>query len=217
MIPYNLHVTDSAENKYPGNLEDTDGRRWLALDIGDVRTGVAVSDESGALASPMTTIKAKTKELLLDAFAEAIRKFEYESGDYFKKANGEADQELWRRVGDMDSKPVKEMYAGLVIGLPLDQSGVEALRAKKVREWGEFVAEGIGLEAFFFDERYTTQRMLSADREVGRRVADGRKNIDARAAAEILQSFLDARARARDDLSGENDDGGSGENTRGEQ
>ncbi len=37
--------------------------RWLALDVGEARIGVAISDASGFLASPYTTLHVTRKDL----------------------------------------------------------------------------------------------------------------------------------------------------------
>lgn len=189
-------------------------RRLLALDIGDVRTGVAMSDSTNALASPVAVLVARTKESLLDELLKFVDEYSVrlikELGSMFTTSAGsigstqtdvlqtgefgDEDDELFlKRTGDYVRFSTSQLFECVVIGLPLDQSGNETVRAAKVREWGEYVASGIELRAAFVDERYTTRRMIAADKASKRRAKDGKANIDARAAAEILQSYIDAK------------------------
>ncbi|NJN65738.1 MAG: Holliday junction resolvase RuvX [Chloroflexaceae bacterium] len=49
------------------------GRRVLALDVGERRIGVAMSDTGGILASPLTTIKATPRPQALAQIAALVR------------------------------------------------------------------------------------------------------------------------------------------------
>lgn len=51
-------------------------RRVLGLDIGERRIGVALSDASGTLASPLTTISAKSRERAIAEIARLVRAHE---------------------------------------------------------------------------------------------------------------------------------------------
>ena len=83
--------------------------------------------------------------------------------------------------------------AGLVCGVPLGPLGDETERSQLARDAGAEAGRILGLPVYFVDERYSTRRIMSADRETGRSEKEGRADIDARAAAEILQGFLDSR------------------------
>lgn len=50
--------------------------RILAIDLGDVRTGVAVSDKNEFLASPVGTIEEKNRQALLKKIVEIIKKYD---------------------------------------------------------------------------------------------------------------------------------------------
>lgn len=173
-------------------------RRLLALDIGDVRTGIAMSDPTNALASPAAVLTARNKETLLAELEAFIKTYsarvvkEHLANSLSIAENG-YDDEFIKRVGDIERLAAQQLFECVVIGLPLDQYGNETARALKVREWGEYVAAGVELRAAFVDERYTTRRMIAADKASKRRAKDGKASIDARAAAEILQSFIDAK------------------------
>ena len=46
--------------------------RYLAIDLGDKRTGVAVGDEATGIVSPVQTIQARRGDVLLDALLRVI-------------------------------------------------------------------------------------------------------------------------------------------------
>lgn len=88
---------------------------------------------------------------------------------------------------------------GLVIGLPLNQRGGEGEAAFKARQIGELLAEGLGLDAVYIDERFSSREAEALRREAAGRSQHGkrqRERVDAFAAAAILQSHLD-RLRAQ--------------------
>lgn len=150
--------------------------RFLALDIGDVRTGLALSDATGALAFPAGVVAASDAEELAAALSASIGAL---------KASG--------RIAP------GEALDALIVGVPLGESGGETERSRKVCAWGEAVAVALGLPVHFVDERYSTRRMIAADRESGRNAKRGKENMDARAAAEILQGFLDVWRTSRNE------------------
>ena len=53
-------------------------KRLLALDLGDKRIGVAISDESNLLARPLTTIVRASKREDFDAIADLIAQYDVE-------------------------------------------------------------------------------------------------------------------------------------------
>jgi putative Holliday junction resolvase len=82
---------------------------------------------------------------------------------------------------------------GIVVGLPLGLSGVEGESAAAARAMAEAIARRSGLPLELWDERLSTARALSAIREQGGSTRGRRKDVDALAAAVMLQHFLDAR------------------------
>ena len=50
--------------------------RALAIDLGLVRTGVAISDHTGILASPLCVIEETDKNKLLEQVVELVKKYE---------------------------------------------------------------------------------------------------------------------------------------------
>jgi putative Holliday junction resolvase len=134
--------------------------RVLGLDWGTSRIGVAISDETQLVASPLVTLGRRTgRRLPIGRFLTLVE----------------------------TERPV-----GLVVGLPLDDESLEGLSATAAREMGRVFAERSKLPVDWIDESFTTARTLAVMAETGSRPRVG--DLDARAAAELLQQWLNARA-----------------------
>ncbi len=98
----------------------------------------------------------------------------------------------------------------LVVGLPTGLSGREGPQAATVRAFAHALGDavGAGIAIDFWDERLTTAVAERTLRERGNRRSRRKGEVDAVAAAVILQGYLDAR-RARE-LLGVADDGREG-------
>jgi putative pre-16S rRNA nuclease len=81
--------------------------------------------------------------------------------------------------------------AGLVFGLPLDASGEETPRCAEVRRVADALAARSGLPVRLVDERFTTAAALRAVREMGGSTRGRRGDVDALAAALLLQHALE--------------------------
>jgi putative Holliday junction resolvase len=139
--------------------------RLLALDWGEVRIGVALSDETQTLATPTATLVRRAgKRFPMPRLLELVA----------------------------EHNPV-----GLVVGLPLTGEGEEGGSAVAARELAEDVARRTGLPVALWDERMSTARALAAIREQGGRTRGRKEDVDALAAAVLLQHYLDARRVAR--------------------
>jgi putative Holliday junction resolvase len=139
--------------------------RFLALDVGDRRVGVAVSDESGLIASPLLVIRRVSK---LEDFARIAGLIEQQGAE------------------------------GLVVGLPLNADGTLTAQAARIKRYATALQEALRAEQLepsivFWDERMSTREAQQAMISSGRRAKDRRANIDAVAAAVILQDYLDVR------------------------
>ena len=139
--------------------------RYLAIDLGDKRTGLALGDAVMKIASPVgvldTPLDRRGGDDLLDAIARAC--------DEHLGAGGE-----------------------LVVGLPLNMDGSEGPRSKLVRAFAGRVSERTSRAVHLQDERRTS---LRADERMARSgLTHGQKKArrDAIAAAGFLQDFLDA-------------------------
>jgi len=135
-----------------------DRGRWLAIDWGERRIGLAISDPSGIIASP--------------------------AGVIVRRAGKRAPiAELVRRSEALEAR-------GVVIGLPLDGEGNDTPRSLECRRVATELARRTSLPVALLDERYTTSAALRGVREAGGRAADRKGDVDALAAAVLLQQAL---------------------------
>ena len=135
--------------------------RILALDVGDKRIGVAVSDLLSILASPLIAIERTSDSKAIDAILEIAD--EQEAGE-------------------------------IVVGLPISLSGGYSDQTKSVAAFVRKLEARSPVPVNTADERYSTveaERLLSQSKP---QRARSRGEIDAAAAAVILQSYLDSRA-----------------------
>ncbi|HKT59540.1 MAG TPA: Holliday junction resolvase RuvX [Gemmatimonadales bacterium] len=140
--------------------------RLLAVDWGDVRIGLALSDESQVIATPLETlVRRQGKRFPMPRFLELVE---------------------------------QHAPAGIVVGLPLTPEGEEGVSAAGAREVAEAIARRTGLPLELWDERMSTARALAAIREQGGSTRGRREDVDALAAAVVLQHYLESR-RARED------------------
>jgi len=137
--------------------------RLLGVDWGERRIGLALSDETRTLAQPLTTLTRRTG----------------------------------KRFPMREFLTLLEQHAvtGIVVGLPLDEAGGEGDAARAARA----LADDIGrqtrgaLPIALWDERMTTARVLAAVREMGGATRGRKEDVDALAAALLLQHYLDAQ------------------------
>jgi len=161
--------------------------RLMALDVGDARIGVAVCDPTGFLASPYTTIYVSQNE-----------------------------QRNWNTI----QKLLEETEAeGIVIGLPISLDGQIHAQGQKIQSFAERLLPHISIPLTFWDERLSTveakrlrahvaigsaprggtrQRRAGANRVQSKRRQRGHE-IDALAAAVILQEYLDHLSNTTED------------------
>lgn len=82
---------------------------------------------------------------------------------------------------------------GVVVGLPLTGEGTESDSAAAARDTADTIARRTALPVELWDERMSTARALAVIREQGGSTRGRREDVDALAAAILLQHFLDAR------------------------
>ena len=82
---------------------------------------------------------------------------------------------------------------GIVVGLPLDERGEEGASARAARELAAAIGRHTGLPVSLWDERFTTARVHAAVREMGGTTRGRKGDVDALAAALLLQHYLDAK------------------------
>jgi putative Holliday junction resolvase len=142
----------------------TEGRgRILAVDWGERRIGLALSDETQTLAQPLTTLTRRTgKRVPMAQLLEQIS---------------------------------RHQVVGIIVGLPLDEAGAEGDAAHSARDLADDIKRRVGeaLEVTLWDERMTTARVLAAVREMGGSTRGRKADVDAMAAALLLQHYLDTK------------------------
>jgi putative Holliday junction resolvase len=141
--------------------------RFLGVDYGRRRIGLAWSDDSATLARPWRTIAAGATP------AESAR-------------------DKPRAVADFHAQAGEEAIAGIVLGLPRRLNGDDTDQTTAVRQLAAALTDTLH-PVHLQDERLTSRE---AEDRLAVRERDWRvrkKQIDAAAAAIILQDFLDAR------------------------
>lgn len=84
-----------------------------------------------------------------------------------------------------------------VVGLPLRLDGTEGEAARRARAFGGTLAEVLGVELVYWDERLTTVAAERSLREMGRKGSRQRDVVDQSAATILLQGYLDAKKGGR--------------------
>ena len=158
--------------------------RYLGIDYGQKRIGVAISDEGGALAFPFDLFQKipPPKKTILGKF-KAVKK---------RWSEGEI-RAISKEVGDICRR---EKVGAIVVGLPLDLFGKETVMTKEVRNFAAILKKTAQKPVILEKEFLTTKLAEGKFREAGVKKKQMKGKIDAAAAAEILQSYLDKRAKA---------------------
>ena len=135
--------------------------RLIGLDYGSKTVGVAISDPSGILASPVETIW-RQEEVNLKQTVRRIRSLceEYE-------------------------------VHTIILGFPKNMNNTIGERAEKSLEFKDMLQRRTGLEIIMWDERLTTVEAERTLIESGVRRENRKKHIDQIAAVFILQGYLD--------------------------
>ena len=132
--------------------------RYLAIDYGMKRTGLAVCDAAETIASPYGVLYGQ--------------------------------KNLAAQIGRIAAS---ENVEALVLGLPLNMDGSEGPQARKVRAFARQLEAQIHLPLHFQDERLSSFGAEQKLEEIGLSKGKGRARLDALAAAEILQAFLERK------------------------
>jgi len=142
--------------------------RYLAIDLGDKRTGLAVGDSLTKIAGPVAMLDVPIDrsggDALLDAIEGACRE----------------------HLGEDPTR------GELVLGLPLNMDGSEGPRARLVRAFATRVSGRTGRAVHLHDERRSSERADERMARTGLTRGQKKARRDAIAAAGVLQDFLDA-------------------------
>jgi putative Holliday junction resolvase len=128
--------------------------RILAVDPGDLRIGLALSDATATLASPLIILDHINRE------------------------------ENARRIADLAAQHGAER---IIVGQAFGEDGKPNLSGRKARRLAGALRDATSLPVELWEESDSTQTALAARRALG---MPG-DNIDAEAAAVILQDYLD--------------------------
>jgi putative Holliday junction resolvase len=137
----------------------------LGIDVGRRRVGLAISDPSGTLARPLTTLTVTSAANAVDRVAaEAARLSAEEDG-----------------------------LAAIVVGVPARLDGSPTDETRKVAEFMAALTTRVAVPVVGGDERLTSReaesRLAVRERDWRRR----KEKLDAAAAAIILQDYLDQK------------------------
>ena len=135
--------------------------RYLAIDLGAKRTGLAVCDAGETIASPYAVLQGR--------------------------------KDLIQRIGRVVAS---ENIEAIVLGLPLNMDDTEGPQAKKVRAFARELQAHVPVPVYFQDERLSSFGAEEKWEEIGLRKGKKLERLDALAAAEILQAFLERKARS---------------------
>ncbi len=133
--------------------------RYLAIDYGMKRTGLALCDAGETIASPYRVLQGQ--------------------------------KDLVQRIGRVVAS---ENIEAIVLGLPLNMDGSEGPQAKRVRAFAHQLGSQIHVPVHFQDERLSSFGAEQKLGEIGLSKGKQRERLDAVAAAEILQAFLEQKA-----------------------
>ncbi|MEO0867526.1 MAG: Holliday junction resolvase RuvX [Cyanobacteria bacterium J06642_11] len=134
----------------------------LGLDIGSKRIGVAGCDRTGLIASGITTIENKSFAYVTEQLSQIVRQRE---------------------------------ATRLVVGLPYTLDGSVGAQARRVKKYTRRLAGVLKLPVTYVDERLTSveaEQQLQSERRFVPRNNKQKGLIDQRAAAIILQQWLDS-------------------------
>lgn len=130
--------------------------RYLAIDYGGKRTGLAICDAAETIVSPLTVIHGQ--------------------------------KELLQKI--IDTVEVEKVEA-IVLGLPLNMDDSQGPQAKLVLKFADQLQAHVNIPIYFQDERLSTfgaeEKLAAADFTRGKK----KKRLDAIAAAQILEAFLE--------------------------
>ena len=169
--------------------------RIMAVDYGDVRTGLAVSDETATLAGEAWVIKEKNeKEAARTIAAQAVsRGVSCIVVGYPKNMNGTIGPR-----GEKSERLAELLRTRFNTAANVDRpsQGAAADADRPSRDAAADADKPSGINVVLWDERLTT---ISANRiltETGKRGQKRKKAVDAIAASLILESYLNSRLNA---------------------
>ena len=132
--------------------------RYLAIDFGTRRTGLAICDPNETIASPLTVLQSQ--ESLPEKIARIVK---------------------------------DESVEAIVLGLPLNMDGSEGPQAQIVMKFADRLQAYLKIPVYFQDERLSSFGAEEKLAPANLTKAEKKKRLDAVAAAEILEAFLEQK------------------------
>ncbi|HWE04386.1 MAG TPA: Holliday junction resolvase RuvX [Tepidisphaeraceae bacterium] len=142
--------------------------RTLAIDLGTRRVGLALSDEGGRFATPLDVLTIGSPQQAHNEVLAVVR---------------------------------KEAVERLVVGVPINMDETLGPAARGAIAWARALSAAAGKPLVLIDERlssFEADQSLSDRKRGGERMTrkDRKNRLDAIAAANFLQAFLDGRLPA---------------------
>ena len=134
--------------------------KWVGIDYGLARTGLAATDPEGIMAYPLTTIR----------LADYANRKEF--------------------LAALAGRILEERPDAVVMGLPLLTDGTESMTTRQVRNVTERLKRRVDLPFFFMMEALSSQEAWTDLREAGLKMRKRKAVLDQQAAVRILSSFL---------------------------
>ncbi len=136
--------------------------RIMALDVGEVKIGVALSDPEGIIATPLTVIPAKDRDVALDNVVKLVNQNEVKqivvgmprslSGDMGMQA--QFTEVFIRQLSQRCSIPIEtwdERFSSTSANYSMRQG---KLKRKEQKDWRDAIAAALILQAYLERQRY---------------------------------------------------------------
>lgn len=133
--------------------------RIMAIDLGEVRTGIALSDPLGIIASPYCVLSGYGRTRLKDAVLEIAQ---------------------------------KEEVKLIILGYPQRTDGKDGTMTAKVESFYNFIKKRTDIPIKLLNEAFTTVIASRKLHDIDVNAKEQRLQIDAAAAAVLLQGYLDS-------------------------
>ena len=158
-------MTQQPQTGEASYLFSGDSPRYLGIDFGDKNIGIAISDPTGIIATPLTTI--------VRANAATIKPYVAQIGQMIKEHH----------------------ITAIVLGLPKNMDNTQSERAAITIDFKERLERNFKrTPVILWDERLTSVGAERFFREQNIKAKDQKKLIDELAACIILQNYLDYQA-----------------------
>ena len=172
--------------------------RTLGLDIGDKKTGVAISDPEGILAIPLTVIERGSQEDVITEVIKLVERYQvecvvvglpYSLNGHLTQQSKKVEAFIEKLQGVIAVSQSPEPFASCHSE---GEKRPENLAQGKLREGAAKQSHRSGVSIQIWDERLSTVVAEKLMAEAGTRKDKRKQHQDALAAAIILQGFLDS-------------------------